>query len=85
MITGGTSAIPFIEDLAKVALKIPSKVATPDFAKNTKQQVTDGKWSVAYGLCIMGIDQNESESSRGIKIARTTTTSISSWVKQFLP
>ncbi|MEK9168005.1 MAG: cell division protein FtsA [Patescibacteria group bacterium] len=85
VITGGTSAIPFIEDLAKVALKIPSKVATPDFAKNTKQQVTDGKWSVAYGLCIMGIDQNESESSRGIKIARTTTTSISSWVKQFLP
>jgi len=84
IITGGTASLSIIEDLAKSSLQIPSKVASPDFAKNTKNQITDGSWSVAYGLCIMGLD-SESEESTGIKMARRTRSSLSSWIKQYLP
>ena len=36
IMTGGSSAIPFIEEIAKKTLEIPSKVASPDFAKIRK-------------------------------------------------
>ncbi|MEK7151987.1 MAG: cell division protein FtsA [Patescibacteria group bacterium] len=84
IITGGTSAIPLIEDLAKVSLRLPSQIAQPDFAKSTNHQIVDSNWSVAYGLCIMGID-NEGEEGAGIKLVRRTKGNLVSWVKQFLP
>jgi len=84
IITGGSSSIPLIEDLAKTSLRLPSKVATPDFAKNSNHQIMDSNWSVAYGLCIMGID-SEGEEGAGIKLARRTKGNLVSWVKQFLP
>ncbi|MCR4331003.1 MAG: cell division protein FtsA, partial [Patescibacteria group bacterium] len=84
IITGGTSAIPLIEELAKMSLRLPSQVAQPDFAKNTNHQIVDSNWSVVYGLCIMGID-NEGEEGVGIKLARRTKGNLVSWIKQFLP
>jgi len=84
VLTGGTSAIPVIENLAKMSLKLPSKVVTPDFMKGMNNQITDGKWSVAYGLCIMGIDE-EDEEGAGLKLARRTKSNLILWIKQFLP
>jgi len=84
VLTGGTSAIAIIENLAKTSLKLPSKAVTPDFMKGVNNQITDGKWSVAYGLCIMGIDE-EDEEGIGLKLARRTKSNFMVWVKQFLP
>lgn len=85
VITGGSSAIPIIEELAKTSLKIPSKIAIPDFAKNTKQQIKDNKFSVAYGLCIMGLSDDGNDSDSVIKMSRHAKNNILSWLKQFLP
>lgn len=85
VITGGSSSIPIVEELAKTSLKIPSKIATPDFAKNTKQQIKDNKFSVAYGLCIMGLNDDEEDEDSVIKISRNTKNTLLGWLKQFLP
>ena len=81
IITGGSSAIPLLEEFAKQSLKLPSKIGRANFSK---QNNIDAIWSVAYGLCIMGID-GENDEPGGIKLARKTKNSIISWIKQFLP
>lgn len=87
IITGGSSAIPLIEELAKKTLEIPSKVASPDFAKNTKNQIHDASWAVAYGLTIMGLDENGIDTG-GIMLPKTRANAwaaVKRAVKQFLP
>lgn len=81
IITGGGSGIATIQDLARAALRLPSKIATLDPAQNGK--VRDASWAVAYGLCIWGVSEGGDES--GIKLARRTGNALLSWFKQFLP
>ncbi len=83
IITGGSSSIPFIEEFAKQTLKLPSKIAKINYSKNINS-ISDASWSVAYGLCIMGLD-NEGEENIGMKLARKTKSGIFTWLKQFLP
>ena len=90
ILTGGTSGVSTIEDLARATLKLPSKLASINFATSLKNcQIKDSSWSVAYGLCIWGLSSGDeisfgpangpSTGSKGI-IRR-----ILSWFKQFLP
>ncbi|MCK5060089.1 MAG: cell division protein FtsA [Candidatus Pacebacteria bacterium] len=83
IITGGGSGIGTIEDFAKAALKLPSRKAVfqakAGFAENL-----DTTWSVAYGLCVLGLSA-ENEDGFGKKLVRTTGKNIASWVKRFLP
>ena len=51
IITGGGAGISTIEDFAKAALKLPSKIATLDSVNNHTGQIKDSSWFVAYGLC----------------------------------
>lgn len=81
IITGGGSGIATIQDLARAALRLPSRIATLDPGQNGK--VRDASWAVAYGLCIWGVSGGEEES--GIKIARRTGNALLHWFKQFLP
>lgn len=81
IITGGGSGIATIQDLAKAALRLPSKIATLDPGQNGK--VRDASWAVAYGLCMWGCSGQEEDA--GIHMARATGSTILSWFKQFLP
>lgn len=81
IITGGGSGITTIQDLARAALRLPSRIATLDPSQNGK--VRDSSWAVAYGLCIWGVSGGEEES--GIKIARRTGNALLNWFKQFIP
>lgn len=81
IITGGGSGITTIQDLARAALRLPSRIATLDPSQNGK--VRDASWAVAYGLCIWGVSGGEEDS--GIKIARRTGNALLNWFKQFLP
>ncbi|MBX9906288.1 cell division protein FtsA [Patescibacteria group bacterium] len=81
IITGGGSGITTIQDLARAALRLPSRIATLDPSQNGK--VRDASWAVAYGLCIWGVSGGEEEG--GIKIARRTGNALLTWFKQFLP
>ncbi|NQV93217.1 cell division protein FtsA [Candidatus Kaiserbacteria bacterium] len=83
IMTGGGSGITTIEDLAKAALKLPSKLATPRFGENAR--IKDASWAVAYGLCIWGSTADEDESPIGIGLAQKTGGNFLQWIKQFLP
>lgn len=85
IITGGGSGIATIEDLAKAALKLPSKLATLRFGNDTSNKIRDASWAVAYGLCIWGVTADEDEGPTGIRIAQKTGGSVLQFIKQFLP
>jgi len=81
ILTGGGSGLATIQDLAKAALHLPSKVARLEPGENGK--IRDASWAVAYGLCIWG--SNENEDNTAIGVAKKTKHSIISWFSQFLP
>lgn len=84
IITGGGGNIGTIEDLAKAALKIPSRKAELNLPE--KSRVKDSTWAVAYGLCVLGFSDEGKDTLGG---NRTKTSDIfgkiSKWLKQFLP
>ncbi|MEK7182279.1 MAG: cell division protein FtsA [Patescibacteria group bacterium] len=83
IITGGGSGISTTEDLAKATLKLPSKIAQIKYPADSKIQIKDSYWTVAYGLCVLGFtDEGESV---GIRIAKNTKNNLISWIKQILP
>jgi cell division protein FtsA len=90
ILTGGTSGVSTIEDLARATLKLPSRVASMNFVTSMKNcQVRDSSWSVAYGLGVWGLSSEEEipfgNSGLG-QIGRTSTLrKIGVWLKQFLP
>jgi len=81
ILTGGGSSMTTIQDLARISLRLPSKIATLDPGQNGK--VRDASWAVGYGLCIWGMTGTEEES--GINLARRTGNTIINWFQQFLP
>jgi cell division protein FtsA len=83
ILTGGGAGISTIEDFAKIALKLPSKIAGPNILKNHKDGIKDSSWFVAYGLCIYGFQQLKKSGS--MEVIHTIKNNIVSWIKQFLP
>ncbi|MDQ3014575.1 MAG: cell division protein FtsA [bacterium] len=83
IMTGGGSGATNIEDVARAALKLPTKASENQFDADTRG-FKKSVWTVAYGLCIFGFSQGD-EPSVGIKIAHNTKNKILSWIKQFLP
>ncbi len=86
VITGGGSGLSNIEDLAKVALRLPSRIGAVSLGLQEKQSFRDSTWAVAYGLCILGAhaDEDMPIDNSGVIIG-TLWKKIVLWVKQFLP
>ncbi len=83
-ITGGSSGIGTIEDFAKVALKLPSRLATINMG-GQKQTIKDSTWAVAYGLCMLGLSKEE-KINMGIRDTMNKAGGkISQWIQKFLP
>jgi len=86
ILTGGGSGIETIDDLAKAALRLPSRKALVSFGDNLKGQIRDASWSVAYGLCILGLnDSDEEQNLSGLRLVKKTKNDIMGWFRQFLP
>ncbi len=85
VLTGGGAGLGNIEHFAKVSLKLPSRVALPNIGKDAREKITvrDASWSVAHGLCILGLSNEEGP--LGMEFARTTKNKLISWLRQFLP
>ncbi len=81
IITGGSSGIATIEDLARGILKLPSKKSRLKWKQDPK--VKDASWAVAYGLCIFGFSADQE--SPGLSVARRAQSTLISIIKQFLP
>ncbi len=83
VMTGGGASTNDLEEIAKLSLRLPTRIANFPFDGDKRGTDLD-TWSVAYGLCIMGFTQGD-EPPLGIKIARKTRTNILAWIKKFLP
>lgn len=91
ILTGGGSGIATIEDIARVSLKLPSKVASMNLALGLKNsEIKDSYWSVAYGLSVLGLDLGESEdymntfSQSGVS-GPSIIDKFGEWLKNILP
>jgi len=87
ILTGGGSYMNSIEEVARGALHLPSRVASLK-VNDGKIVIKDSSWSVAYGLCIMGTIPEE-EDRLGFNRHSGTFLNIFGkiwdWLKQFLP
>jgi cell division protein FtsA len=85
ILTGGGSGIHTIEDLARAALRLPSRVGLLPLSDGGKP-VKDASWSVAYGLTIWGFtgDMNKSTSDIGL-IAKKIWRTLHGAVRPLLP
>lgn len=85
VITGGGSGLNSIEDLAKVALKLPSRIGSIGNIDG-KSSFKDNPLSVAYGLCIWGIHTEETpEIDQTADFFRKFWKKIVRSIKQLLP
>lgn len=84
ILTGGGSSIETIQDIAKAALKLPSRVGSSSLREEIKGAVKDASWSVAYGLCILGESDGDRQEN-GMEFVKKTKNSITRWLSQFLP
>lgn len=54
-------------------------------ARERADKARDPEWSIAVGLAMLGISGGEPEESLGLRVAKRTRTSLTSFFKQFLP
>ncbi len=85
VLTGGGSAIETVDDLAKASLRLPARVASVSFGNNIRGQIKDASWSVAYGLCIIGLQNEDAETISGLKFVKKTRKGLMNLFRQFLP
>ncbi|MES2314907.1 MAG: cell division protein FtsA [Patescibacteria group bacterium] len=87
IITGGGSGMHSIDDMARISLRLPSRIGSiTDTTNGAKTSFKDGTWAVAYGLCIWGLHADEGPEIDGTKIFFTHLWKAATrWIKQFLP
>ncbi len=81
-LTGGGSKILGIEVMAKNFLKLPTKVVS--IPSGVPGKNIESIWSVAYGLCLLGISNEENAGGEPSNI-KETIKKVFTWLKQFLP
>ncbi len=85
VLTGGGSSIEMINDVAKSALRLPSRIGNVSFmGEGNRAQIKDASWSVALGLCILGLN-DEDKGLNGLRVAKKAQKDIIGWFRQFLP
>ncbi len=82
ILTGGGSSITSVSELARAALKLPARTAPIYFNTDSKGQLKDSSWVVAYGLAVFGLSADDEESGMPLRHAGS---SLSAWFRQFLP
>ena len=85
IITGGGSGLNSIDDLARVALRLPARIGNIGLVEG-KSSFKDATWAVAYGLTIWGMHADEGpEIDQSAEFVKRRWKSIIRWFKQFLP
>lgn len=83
ILTGGGSGIATIEDIAKSALNLPSKIASLNFGNGSVgEKIKDSTWAVAYGLCILGFSSDGEKETINRQIKKTSN-KVLNFLKQF--
>ncbi len=80
---GNGSQINNLEEMAKEHLKLPARIGNlPN--KNSKDNGRDLSWATVYGLCLLGLDNSESDEGVGF-IIRKIGLKVKRLAKKFLP
>lgn len=98
IITGGGAGTVNIEDVARLALRLPSKKSSIKIESSNlgvlKNMSRDYEWSVAYGLVVLGLNNDHEGGGIGITgltggfkslVFNTAWKKFWHWLKQFLP
>ena len=86
IITGGGSGLSGIEEMAKSALRLPSRIGLVGLGIPDKQIFKDSAWAVSYGLCILGVHAEEDMPiDSSTRIFEHSKRTVIAWLKQFLP
>src|SRR3989344_1231916 len=85
ILTGGGSGISILEELAKSSLSLPSRVASMNWSGGMREPIKDASWSVVYGICRIGLSQEDEESTLGVGIAKKARGTIRNLIRQLLP
>jgi len=85
IITGGGSGLASVDTIAKIYLKLPSRIGSIGHL-DSKSSFKDATWAVSYGLCIWGLHVEESpEIDNSSLVIKKAWKKIIAGVKQFLP
>lgn len=90
ILTGGGSGVLDIEDLARASLQLPSKIAkisTDTTSRSNSREnirIKDSSWAVAYGLCVVGFN-NDNYNMPNKRSKNLFFKNIISWFQKFLP
>ena len=86
IITGGGSNLGTIEDMARLALRLPSRRGSIIVNPGEKSNFKDSTWAVAFGLCMFGAKADDAPAiNTGAIAARGMLKGAMAWFKQFLP
>lgn len=83
VITGGGAHVPVAADAAQSALDLPARTATISIG-GIKDIVKDPVWSVAYGLCVLGLS-TPNETGPSFDSLKRGAGTVTHWFKQLLP
>jgi len=85
ILSGGGSAVHTMSDLAKAVLHLPSRYASLEESTNSRVELKDGSWAVAYGLTIWGFTQGSELEGHGQSTIGEALQAVLGWFKKFLP
>lgn len=86
ILTGGGSAVQTMSDLAKVVLRLPSRMASiTEGPTGSSLQLKDGSWAVAYGLTIWGATQGSDFENHEEGPFQEIPKALWRWFRKFLP
>ena len=84
VLTGGSSLISGIKNIAEHSLKLPSQVAEIHFGTVMEGRIKDHAWAVACGLSIVGFNADDEQRSIGIRNGSLIADGGRRWGKIFL-
>jgi cell division ATPase FtsA len=91
VLTGGSAQIARIDELAKSALSLPSRIGRIELSSTAHGQAYDPSWTVAYGLSILGLSPDVTTGTTiatfggGGKMFKNAKGALGSLFKKLLP
>ena len=74
-----------LEELAKSTLSLPSRTASMNWSGSMREPIKDASWSVAYGLCRIGLSNDFEEQTLGVGIAKKARGKLKNLIRQLMP
>jgi len=81
ILTGGGANLSGTDEVAKKALKLPSQLSQNKLPENFDNEMANPLWSTAFGLCCLGLGEQNPIRKAGSKAKRT----LLRLVKTFIP